>query len=137
MTAYVLPFPGYSITLYLLPIAFAITFFSARIQEYFQSSLVKADVALEESVQECIESLQDLKANNAEESYLKGLNKKIDDVEKRHIIAELGVAIFVVSGTLILSKTRLKIRGDTEFEKHSPALTKMQTGNTYYHTDAG
>ena len=87
---------------WVLPIAFAITFFSARIQEYFQSRLVKADVALEEGVQECIESLQDLKANNAEENYLKGLNKKIDDVEKRHIIAELGVAIFVVSSTLIL-----------------------------------
>lgn len=87
---------------WVLPIAFAITFFSARIQEYFQSRLVKADVALEEGVQECIESLQDLKANNAEESYLKGLNNKIDDVEKRHIIAELGVAIFVVSSTLIL-----------------------------------
>lgn len=87
---------------WVLPIAFAITFFSARIQEYFQSRLVKADVALEEGVQECIESLQDLKANNAEESYLKGLNNKIDDVEKRHIIAELGVAIFVVSGALIL-----------------------------------
>ncbi len=85
-----------------LPIAFAITFFSARIQEYFQSRLVKADVALEEGVQECIESLQDLKANNAEKNYLKGLGKKIDDVEKRHIIAELGVAIFVVSSTLIL-----------------------------------
>ncbi len=87
---------------WVLPIAFAITFFSARIQEYFQSRLVKADVALEEGVQECIESLQDLKANNAEETYLKGLGKKIDDVEKRHIIAELGVAIFVVSSTLIL-----------------------------------
>ena len=87
---------------WVLPIAFAITFFSASIQEYFQSRLVKADVALEEGVQECIESLQDLKANNAEENYLKGLNKKIDDVEKRHIIAELGVAIFVVSSTLIL-----------------------------------
>lgn len=87
---------------WVLPIVFAITFFSARIQEYFQSRLVKADVALEEGVQECIESLQDLKANNAEESYLKGLNNKIDDVEKRHIIAELGVAIFVVSGALIL-----------------------------------
>lgn len=87
---------------WVLPIAFAITFFSARIQEYFQSRLVKADVALEEGVQECIESLQDLKANNAEENYLKGLGKKIDEVEKRHIIAELGVAIFVVSGALIL-----------------------------------
>ena len=85
-----------------LPIAFTIVFFSARIQEYFNRKSVAANVALESGVQECIESLQDLKANNAEESYLKGLDKKIDDVEKRHIITELGTALFVVSSTLIL-----------------------------------
>ena len=87
---------------WVLPIAFTITFLSARIQEYFNRKSVAANVALESGVQECIESLQDLKANNAEESYLKGLNKKIDDVEKRHIITELGTALFVVSSTLIL-----------------------------------
>ena len=85
-----------------MPIAFTITFFSARIQEYFNRKSVAANVALESGVQECIESLQDLKANNAEENYLKGLGKKIDYVEKRHIITELGTALFVVSSTLIL-----------------------------------
>ena len=87
---------------WVLPIAFAITFFSARIQEYFNRKSVEANVALEGGVQECIESLRDLKANNAEKSYLKGLYKKIDAVEKRHIITELGTALFVVSSTLIL-----------------------------------
>ena len=87
---------------WVLPIAFTITFLSARIQEYFNRKSVAANVALESGVQECIESLQDLKANNAEESYLKGLDKKIDNVEKRHIITELGTALFVVSSTLIL-----------------------------------
>ncbi len=87
---------------WVLPIAFTITFFSARIQKYFNRKSVAANVALESGVQECIESLQDLKANNAEKAYLKGLNKKIDYVEKRHIITELGTAIFVVSSTLIL-----------------------------------
>ena len=85
-----------------LPIAFTITLFSARIQEYFNRKSVAANVALESGVQECIESLQDLKSNNAEERYLKGLDKKIDYVEKRHIITELGTALFVVSSTLIL-----------------------------------
>ena len=87
---------------WVLPVAFTITFFSGRIQEYFNRKSVAANVALESGVQECIESLQDLKANNAEKSYLKGLNKKIDYVEKRHIITELGTALFVVSSTLIL-----------------------------------
>ena len=87
---------------WVLPVAFTITFFSGRIQEYFNRKSVAANVALESGVQECIESLQDLKANNAEEAYLKGLNQKIDYVEKRHIITELGTALFVVSSTLIL-----------------------------------
>ena len=87
---------------WVLPIAFTITLFSARIQEYFNRKSVAANVAVERGVQECIESLQDLKSNNAEERYLKGLDKKIDYVEKRHIITELGTALFVVSSTLIL-----------------------------------
>ena len=87
---------------WVLPIAFAITFFSARIQEYFNRKSVAANVALESGVQECIESLQDLKSNNGENRYLEGLNDKIDYVEKRHIISELGTALFVVSSTLIL-----------------------------------
>ena len=87
---------------WVLPIAFTITLFSARIQEYFNHKSVAANVALESGVQECIESLQNLKSNNAEERYLKGLDKKIDYIEKRHIITELGTALFVVSSTLIL-----------------------------------
>ena len=87
---------------WVLPIAFTITLFSARIQEYFNHKSVAANVALESGVQECIESLQNLKSNNAEERYLKGLDKKNDYVEKRHIITELGTALFVVSSTLIL-----------------------------------
>ena len=87
---------------WVLPIAFTITLFSARIQEYFNRKSVAANVALESGVQECIESLQDLKSNNAEERYLKGLDKRINYVEKRHIITELGTALFVVSSTLIL-----------------------------------
>ena len=51
---------------WVLPIAFTITLFSARVQEYFNRKSVAANVALESGVQECIESLQDLKSNNAE-----------------------------------------------------------------------
>lgn len=87
---------------WVLPLAFAITFLSSRIQEYFNRKSVAANVALESGVQECIESLRDLKAYNAEDTYLEGLYEKIDHVEKRHVITELGTALFVVSSTLIL-----------------------------------
>lgn len=87
---------------WVLPIAFLVTICSARIQNYLNTKSVRARVALEDGVQECIESLQDLKANNAEADYLKELYGKIDQVEKRSIITEFGTALFVVSSTLIL-----------------------------------
>lgn len=59
-------------------------------------------MACANGIQECIGTVRDLKANNAEEAYLKGLDKKIKAVEKRATISELGTAVFVVSATLIL-----------------------------------
>lgn len=87
---------------WVLPIAFAVTLLSSRIQGYFNGKAVAANVALENGVQECIESLQDLKANNAESAYLQKLDRKIDYAENRHIMTELGTALFVVSSSLIL-----------------------------------
>lgn len=87
---------------WVLPIAFAIVAFSARVQNYFGQKQMNAAIALEESIQECIEALRDLKSNNAENNYLKELDKKIKAVEKRKIKSELATAVFVVSASLIL-----------------------------------
>ncbi len=87
---------------WVLPIAFAIVVFSARVQNYFNKKQMKAKIDLEEGVQECVEALRDLKSNNAEKLYLKGLDKKIKAVESRKIKSELGTALFVVSASLIL-----------------------------------
>lgn len=54
------------------------------------------------TLQECIETVRDLKANNAEQAYLKGLEKKIRAVEHRSILNEFGLAVFVVSASLVL-----------------------------------
>ena len=53
-------------------------------------------------VQEFIETSRDLKSNNAENEYLKGLDEKIDALEKRAIGSELGTAMFVVSAQMLL-----------------------------------
>lgn len=87
---------------WVLPIAFAIVACSSRVQNYFSRKQMKAKIALEDGVQECIESLRDLKSNNAENDYLNILDKKIKDVEIRQIKSELGVAVFVVSASFIL-----------------------------------
>ena len=49
-----------------------------------------------------MEAMPDLRANNAEERYLSGLEKKIRAVESRLVRSELGTAVFVVSAGLVL-----------------------------------
>ena len=88
--------------LWVMPVAFAIVGFSARVQERLNQKSMDAKMACADGIQECIETLQDLKANNAEQEYLRGLEKKIRAVERRSIINEFGLAAFVVSASLIL-----------------------------------
>ena len=89
-------------TLWVLPLSFAIVGFSAKIQERLNQKTMDAKMACTDGIQECIETVRDLKANNAEGPYLKGLEKKIKAVEKRSIINEFGLAAFVVTASLIL-----------------------------------
>lgn len=88
--------------LWVLPVSFAIVGLSAKVQERLNARQMDAKMACADGIQECIETVRDLKANNAEKGYLKGLIKKIRAVEKRAIISELGTAVFVVSATLVL-----------------------------------
>ena len=88
--------------LWVLPISFLIVVFSSKIQRTLTQKSIKAQIACEDGIQECIETIQDLKANNAQDQYLKGLDKKIDAVEKRARISEFTTALFVGSAQLIL-----------------------------------
>lgn len=88
--------------LWVLPIAFAIVGFSSKVQGKLNQKQMAAKMACADGIQECIETVRDLKANNAEEAYLKGLDEKIKTVEKRAIITELGTAVFVVSASMLL-----------------------------------
>lgn len=88
--------------LWVLPVSFAIVGLSAKVQQGLNDRQMAAKMACADGIQECIETVRDLKANNAEEGYLKGLRGKIKAVEKRAIISELGTAVFVVSASMIL-----------------------------------
>lgn len=88
--------------LWVLPVALIIVGFSKRIQNYFSKKKVDAVLACADGIQECTETVRDLKANNAEEKYLEGLDCKIDAIEKRAIQSELGVAMFVVTAQMLL-----------------------------------
>lgn len=88
--------------LWVLPVSLAIVAFSGKVQNWFTSRQTEAKLAVAEGIQEALETMRDLKSNNAEEKYLKGLDKKIDLQEKRMIASELGSALFVVPAGMIL-----------------------------------
>ncbi len=88
--------------LWVLPVSLAIVAFSGKVQNYFTRRQSDAKLAVAEGIQEYLETMRDLKSNNAEEKYLEGLDKKIDVQEKRIIASELGGALFVVPAGMIL-----------------------------------
>ena len=88
--------------LWVMPVSFAIVGLSASVQERLNQKAMDAKMACADGIQECIETVQDLKSNNAEKNYLNGLKQKIRAVEQRAVINEFGLAAFVVSASLIL-----------------------------------
>lgn len=88
--------------LWVLPVSFGIILATAGIMRVKQESVQRATIACSDGIQECLESVRELKANNAEDMYLVGLDKKIKTVESKTIIGELTNAIFNTSARMIL-----------------------------------
>ena len=89
-------------SLWVLPVSFGIILASAGIMRVRQEKVTEVSIACSDGIQECLETLRDLKANNAEDGYLKGLDKKIKDVEKYTVIGELTNAVFHTCGRMVL-----------------------------------
>ena len=88
--------------LWVLPVALLIVGLSKKAQNYFSRKQNMAQIAVQDGVQECLETVRDLKSNNAEKEYLDGLFEKIDNLESRHMKSELGIAMFVVPAQMIM-----------------------------------
>lgn len=88
--------------LWVLPVSFGIIIATSGIMRIRQEKTSQVSIACSDGIQECLETLRDLKANNAEEEYLNGLDKKIKAVEKYTVIGELTNAVFNTSGRMIL-----------------------------------
>ena len=89
-------------SLWVLPVSFGIILATAGIMRIRQEKVTEVSIACSDGIQECLETLRDLKANNAEDRYLKGLDKKIKDVEKYTVIGELTNAVFHTCGRMVL-----------------------------------
>lgn len=94
--------PMAAAALWVIPVSALIVILSYRVQDRVQAKNMAAKMTCADGIQEYIETVRDLKANNAEGAYLKGLKKKIQGVEKGAISAELTTAVFMVSAGMVL-----------------------------------
>ena len=87
---------------WVIPVAFIIVISCSGLEKKAvrKNSAVKLDMS--DGIQECLESIRDLRANNAENQYMDGLEGKIKRVEKMALFTELKMAVFVNSAAIIL-----------------------------------
>ena len=88
--------------LWVIPVSVLIVLLSYKIQDKTQAKTMAVKMACADGIQEYIETVRDLKANNAEQNYLKGLSGKIKNVEKQNFKAELTNAVFVTGAGMVL-----------------------------------
>ena len=88
--------------LWVIPVSIAIILGSYKIQDRVQAKTMAVKMACADGIQEYLETIRDLKACNAEETYLGGLSQKIRAVESQTIRAELSNAVFVTSAGMVL-----------------------------------
>lgn len=88
--------------LWVAPAAFAIVFLSRKLQTVQGKKHIAAKLDLAEGIQECLETVQDIKACNLEEQYLKKLDAKMDRAEKAQISSEMLSASLVTTGQMFL-----------------------------------
>jgi len=87
---------------WVIPVSFIVVFTCSGAEKRAarKNQAVKLDMA--DGIQECLESIRDLRANNAEQCYLEELDIKIKKVEKYALFTELKMAVYVNSATIIL-----------------------------------
>ncbi len=88
--------------LWVIPVSVLIIVLSYKVQDRAQQRNMSIKMACADGIQEYIETLRDLKANNMEGSYLKGLKSKIRSVEKGAFKTEITTAVFVTSAGMVL-----------------------------------
>lgn len=88
--------------LWVLPVSFCIVGFSGKVQKSLNKKQMKLKMACADGIQECLETVRDLRANNAQDEYMRGLDEKIKAVEKHSLVTELGTAVFVAGAQMIL-----------------------------------
>lgn len=87
---------------WVLPLSMLIVALSRKVQYKLGKRKSAAAVEMTEKIQECLETVRDLRQNNAQHAYFEDIKKKIHEVEKRMLWSELGTGLFVCNAELLL-----------------------------------
>ena len=87
---------------WVIPVSFLIVWASSKYQKKAVRKNNGVKMELADGIQECLESIRDLRACNAQGSYMEGLDRKIKKVEKEALFTELKLAVCVNSAAIIL-----------------------------------
>ncbi|WP_277408112.1 ABC transporter ATP-binding protein [Lacrimispora xylanisolvens] len=88
--------------LWVIPAAFMLSAGTRPLIDRMERKEKKKKLAASDGIQECIENIQDIKANNQRETYLKGLDLKIVAVEKGTVRMEVLNGSFVTASQMVL-----------------------------------
>ena len=87
---------------WVIPVAFLIVVTCSGAEKRAVRKNQAVKLAMSDGIQECLESIRDLRANNAQDRYMEELDGKIKKVEKFALFTELKMAIYVNSAAIIL-----------------------------------
>ncbi|MBQ7505792.1 MAG: ABC transporter ATP-binding protein [Lachnospiraceae bacterium] len=87
---------------WVIPVAFLIVVTCSGAEKRAVRKNQAVKLAMSDGIQECLESIRDLRANNAQDRYMEELDGKIKKVEKFAFFTELKMAIYVNSAAIIL-----------------------------------
>ncbi|MCR5454335.1 MAG: ABC transporter ATP-binding protein/permease [Bacteroidales bacterium] len=87
---------------WVLPISMIVVALSRKVQYNLGKKKTEASIEMTGKIQECLESVRDLRQNNAQEKFFQGVKAKIRDVEKRMLWCELGTGVFVTNAEMFL-----------------------------------
>ena len=110
--------------LWVLPVAVLLTAGSKKLQDAFGTRNILAKRAVTDTIQECLETVRDIKACSQQEEFLEKLDGRLKNAEKSAIRSELATGVFVCSAqaflriglaTTVLTGAGLLIQGKLSF----------------------
>lgn len=110
--------------LWVLPVAVLLTAGSRKLQDTFGTKNILAKRAVTDHIQECLDTVRDIKACNRQGAMMNELDRRLEDAEASAIHAELATGVFVCSAqaflrlglaTTVLMGAGMLARGELDF----------------------